>query len=101
VLVEVAKLLKNNLRYSDYGCRWGGEEFLILLSHTRLEQAKVVAEKLQKLVCKMKVPPIERISASFGLSEYKINESYEETIKRADLALYKAKAEGKNCIIAL
>ncbi|MGC8871271.1 MAG: sensor domain-containing diguanylate cyclase [Caldimicrobium sp.] len=99
VLVEVAKLLKDNLRSTDIIGRWGGEEFLIILPNTNFEQALNVAEKLRALLCTLSIPPVERITASFGVSEYKKEEPYEKTLKRADLALYKAKAEGKNCVV--
>ncbi len=97
ILVEIAKLLRNNLRATDILGRWGGEEFLIILPNTDIKKALRVAEKLKELLCYLKVPPVEGVTASFGVSEYQKGETYEETIKRADLALYKAKAEGKNC----
>lgn len=100
VLSLLSQLLKENLRKADIPARWGGEEFLILLRNVNLSQALQVAEKLRHLICGLKVPPAEGISASFGVAEYHQGESIDETIKRADLALYKAKAEGKNCVIA-
>jgi len=99
VLVEVANLLKSNLREADIVGRWGGEEFLIILPNTRFDEAIKVAEKLRNLLCNLKVPPVEVITGSFGVSEYRQGESYEETLRRADIALYKAKSEGKNCVI--
>lgn len=99
VLVEIARLLKSHLRATDIVGRWGGEEFLIILPHTNIEKAFRVAEKLRELICHLRVPPVEVVTASFGVSEYQRGESYEETLRRADLALYKAKAEGKNCVI--
>lgn len=99
VLVEVANTIKNNLRATDISGRWGGEEFLIILPNSDLEKALKVAEKLRNFIYQLKVSPVEGISASFGVSQYKKGEPYEETIKRADLALYKAKSEGKNCVI--
>ncbi len=100
ILIEVAKVLKKNLRKSDLAGRWGGEEFLILLPHTNLSSALRVAEKIREEIKNLKVPPVEGITASFGVAEYKEGESVEEIIKRADLALYKAKDEGRNCIIS-
>lgn len=100
VLVSISKLLKENLRKADAIARWGGEEFLILLRNTKLSQALEVAEKLRNLLCGTEIPSVPPISASFGVAAYKKGESLDETLKRADLALYKAKAEGKNCVIA-
>ncbi len=99
VLIKMAELLKKNLRATDIIGRWGGEEFLIILPNLDIKEALKVAEKLRNLICQLKVPPVEGISASFGVSQYNRVEPYEELIKRADLALYKAKAEGKNCVI--
>lgn len=99
VLVEVARVLKTRLRASDLSCRWGGEEFLVLLRNTVLDQAKFVGEKLRTEIEKLTVPPVESVTVSIGGSQYYPVESLEETIKRADLALLKAKAKGKNCVI--
>ncbi|MFN3921765.1 MAG: GGDEF domain-containing protein, partial [Caldimicrobium sp.] len=100
VLVKVAQILKDNLRASDLCGRWGGEEFLILLRSANLFQGLNKAEKLRELIAKLNIPPIESITASFGVAEYNSPESYEETLRRADLALYRAKSQGKNCVIA-
>lgn len=100
VLVKVAQILKDNLRASDLCGRWGGEEFLILLRSANLSQGLNKAEKLRELIAKLNIPPIESITASFGVAEYNSPESYEETLRRADLALYRAKSQGKNCVIA-
>ncbi|MFN4132572.1 MAG: diguanylate cyclase [Caldimicrobium sp.] len=100
VLVKVAQILKDNLRASDLCGRWGGEEFLILLRSANLSQSLNKAEKLREMIAMLKIPPIESITASFGVAEYNSPESYEETLRRADLALYRAKSQGKNCVIA-
>lgn len=100
VLLAIGELLKKKIRASDLSSRWGGEEFLILLRNTTLEQAKIVAEKLRKEICSLKLSPVEKISASFGIASYRPKEPIETTIKRADLALIQAKLQGKNCVIA-
>lgn len=71
-----------------------------MLRNTTLEQAKIVAEKLRKEICSLKLSPVEKISASFGIASYRPKEPIETTIKRADLALIQAKLQGKNCVIA-
>jgi diguanylate cyclase (GGDEF)-like protein/PAS domain S-box-containing protein len=100
VLISISNLLKEKLRKTDVSARWGGEEFLILLRNTNLPQALKVAEKLKNLICGLKVPPVEDVSASFGVVEYIKGESIDDILKRVDLALYRAKAVGKNCVIS-
>lgn len=99
VLIEIAGVLKRKLRASDISCRWGGEEFLILLRNTVLDQAKLVGEKLRAEIERLSVPPVEAVTVSIGGSQYYPVEPLEETIRRADLALLKAKSRGKNCVI--
>lgn len=98
VLRELAKLLKVNLRDEDIVGRWGGEEFLIILVNTGLEDAIKVAEKLRKKISEALILGKLNITLSFGVSEYKINEDIKEAIRRADEALYEAKLAGKNCV---
>lgn len=100
VLIAIGDILKKKIRASDLSSRWGGEEFLILLRNTTIEQAKIVAEKLRKEICSLKLSSIEKVSASFGVASYRPKEPIEATIKRADRALMQAKLQGKNCVIA-
>ena len=99
VLVAVANVLKSSVRESDIVARWGGEEFLILLRRIELEDAIKVAEKIRNAICQLKVPPVEGISASIGVSCYSGEEDVYNLVRKADLALYQAKAQGKNCVI--
>lgn len=98
VLKELAKLLKGNLREGDIVGRWGGEEFLIILVNTGLEDAIKVAEKLRRKISESLILGKINITVSFGVSEYRINEDIKEAIRRADEALYEAKLAGKNCV---
>jgi diguanylate cyclase (GGDEF)-like protein/PAS domain S-box-containing protein len=99
VLVAVANVLKRNVRESDIVARWGGEEFLILLRRIELEDAIKVAEKIRNAICQLKVPPVEGLTASIGVSCYSGEEDVYNLVRKADLALYQAKAQGKNCVI--
>ena len=98
VLKTVAETVKKHLRRSDIFVRWGGEEFIVLLPHTDLKGALKVAEKLRKDIESLNIPELKgkKVTASFGVTEVKPKEKLEEVIFRADMALYKAKREGKN-----
>jgi diguanylate cyclase (GGDEF)-like protein len=92
-----AKLIQSGLRRSDLCCRWGGEEFVILLPGTTLAQAAIVAEDLRATFEQTPVPAGDAplaVTASLGVAEGR--ETLEALIHRADLALYRAKREGRN-----
>lgn len=94
-------ILRNNLRRIDIPCRYGGEEFAIILPGIRLSQAVQAAERLR---AGLKDSPIQlndktiNISASFGVDTYASTEdiSVEAFIKRADSLLFQAKSKGRN-----
>lgn len=97
VLKAIAEILRKHLRRSDVYARWGGEEFIILMTHTSLDTAGQVAEKLRGLLCDVRYGNInENISASFGVSSLHTEEQITPLIKRADDALYDAKRNGRN-----
>lgn len=98
VLKRVAKLLIENFRVTDVVCRWGGEEFLILLPHTDLQAAKIATEKSRLAIAKQTFPGIGRMTASFGISQLGRGDLCRSVIERADQALYKAKELGRNRI---
>ena len=109
VIINLANILHTQQRKSDIVCRFGGEEFLILLPNTTLENAKIVAEKIRESVLKSTIYLNEtkniHYTVSLGVAEVDAqNETnIEEAIKRADKALYKAKESGRNqtCIEVL
>lgn len=102
VLVEVARVMMGCVRSEDVCARWGGEEFLFLLTETPLEGAKAVAQKINSSIAmtefKAKKPGI-RITVSIGVSEYQAGQSINDCISRADQALRTAKLEGKNRLV--
>ncbi len=99
VLVEFAAILKNSLRTTDYLFRWGGEEFLVLLSHCEGKTAFQVAEKLRKNIesYTFQLKNGYQVTASFGVASYKDSTNIEAMISHADKALYQSKNTGKNC----
>lgn len=95
VLIQVAKIGTEILRSTDSFIRWGGEEFLILCPHSDEEQAYLLAQRLREKVEESSFA-CGRITISGGITQYVAHEPMEYAIKRADLALYKAKKEGRN-----
>ena len=99
VLESIAALLRNHLRKSDFYARWGGEEFIIMMTHTDLRTALQVAEKIRQLLSGIKYGNSAGVvTASFGISSLVSDEKVNSLIKRADDALYDAKHSGRNCI---
>lgn len=101
VLKVVASTMRKSVRDEDFIGRYGGEEFLIVLPCTTLEQAYNIAEQIREDVEKIELQyhrHVEiKISVSIGVTNYKgLKDNFEEMIKCADTALYQAKEEGKN-----
>jgi diguanylate cyclase (GGDEF)-like protein len=95
-LIEVANILKTNIRESDTVGRWGGEEFVIICPHTNLEGIKIVANIIREKIEKHQFPVVGNKTASFGITIYQDNDNLESIISRADEALYNAKNNGRN-----
>lgn len=102
VITQVAEVLRSMLNEGDLLCRYGGEEFCILLTDLNAEQAASFAENVRKLIqanCGQAVIPGEnvRITASFGVASLAFGgATLAELIKQADQALYMAKEAGRN-----
>lgn len=99
-----AHALKAALRSADVACRYGGEEFCILLPQTSLTEAGVIAERMRQRVAEKEYPfgkaqPLGNVTISIGISAFaKHIDTAERVIAAADRALYTAKAQGKNRI---
>ncbi len=107
VLIQTARLLTQGTRRLDIPCRYGGEEFIIVLPSTELITAIQVAERLRYMIENAPVSIGDKninITASFGVASYRqaatmdYEESAESFIKRADEQLYNAKHKGRNCV---
>jgi len=101
VLKNIAKILKNSLRNVDYLGRFGGDEFMIILPNTSLENTVIVAERIRGIIANF-VHNIEQYiiqtTVSIGIASYNsLDDDVNQIIKRADQALYKAKSSGSNC----
>ena len=102
-LKQLAQILKESVRETDVLARYGGEEFVIVTTGTRLAGATILAEKVRTKIAETSfivdssMRP-RRMTVSIGVSEYK--RSRTEFFTAADAALYRAKATGKNCVVA-
>lgn len=99
VLQRVVQALNESLRGGDVVCRYGGEEFCVLLPHTGIDQAELAAERIRKTIENMKVGNL-RVTASLGVAMRAADTNAPETlIDQADTALYAAKRTGRNRVV--
>lgn len=96
VLSGVAQTIRAHLRETDSLCRWGGEEFIILMPHTDLDQACVKAEKFRALLAAAPLVDRIQVTASFGVAQWQPGQGLGELVHCADLMLYRAKKLGRN-----
>lgn len=100
VLKVVASTLKKNVRLTDAVARYGGEEMTIILPHTSLDDAGVVAEKIRRAVEKLELPAggkTVKITISIGVAAYPdCAAEQQQLIQEADDAMYRAKENGRN-----
>ncbi len=103
VIVEVGALIAGNLRKSDFVCRYGGEEFVILLVETPLEKAVPVAEKIREAIGNCPFAFRDKrvqVTISVGIAELEPGQSISDLVEKADVSLYAAKSAGRNCTIS-
>jgi two-component system cell cycle response regulator len=106
VLREFAVRLATNVRAVDLACRYGGEEFVVIMPDTGIEDAQRIAERLRGHVAgsPFKVPEIDdslAVTISIGVaSTHGENDTAQDLLKRADDAVYEAKAAGRNLVVA-
>lgn len=106
-LKKVARTIEENFnRATDMVARYGGEEFVVLLPDTSVEDAYRMAESMLSAVLKLQIPhkaskAVDTVSISVGVASSNATTplSIEELISRADVALYKAKKDGRNCAV--
>ncbi|NCA72814.1 MAG: diguanylate cyclase, partial [Sphingobacteriia bacterium] len=100
VLIGLTHLVGEHLRSVDVLARWGGEEFVVLLPHCPLSEARMVADKLRLLIAGNPFPAVGNVTSSFGVAEYRPSETAEAWLSRADKALYGAKTAGRNRVVS-
>ena len=102
-LIQIAKSIKTGLRASDTVCRWGGEEFCVLLTNTDVANAAAVAEQVRRSIeatplvvdANKQLP----ITASIGVAQLDSHDDLHELMRNADDALYLAKRQGRNQVV--
>lgn len=97
ILVDITSIVSANIRNYDILCRWGGEEFMLMLPSTDLQEGLKIADKLRMLIYSFDFQVPIKISCSFGLATLQSDDP-ESLIKNADSALYIAKQSGRNCV---
>ncbi len=101
VLIKLVKCIKKHIRASDYLGRWGGEEFIVILPETTSAQAKELAYLIKTRINEYNFDTNKQISASFGVTQFKKDDSFNSFIERADNAMYYVKRNGKNGVKAV
>lgn len=106
VIRTVAQILKTSVKGRDVTARYGGEEFAILLPDTPLAGAAALAEQVRQTVAKSRIrrldthEVLESVTVSLGVASYRRGESCDDFVGRADAALYAAKRQGRNRVVA-
>ena len=99
ILQKLAVILKGYAEQYDFVGRWGGEEFIIILPNTSAQDAFEKMDRLRKSIEEFDFIDVEKVTVSFGLAMAKNNDSNESIMARADKCLYKAKENGRNCVV--
>jgi diguanylate cyclase (GGDEF)-like protein len=102
VLKRFAGAATRSLRATDFVARFGGEEFLFVFSQTPAADGALVAERIRRAVAEIDVPSLadgNRVTVSIGVAEHRTPDPIDQTLSRADEALYRAKREGGNRVV--
>lgn len=96
VLKTIADIVREAIRKIDYFIRWGGDEFVIISSETNLEKAHVLAERIREITESYKFDTVGKVTASFGVTEFKEGDTEDSFLRSIDNAMYSAKKKGRN-----
>ena len=96
VLKQFTKYIKSTIRFDDFLIRWGGEEFILLINTTSDKTLFKIAEHIRQKIEKSSFDTVGNITCSIGITLYIPGENINQTIQRADEALYKSKENGRN-----
>ena len=96
VIIKIAETINKSIRDTDVFARWGGDEFVLLLPNTDIQQAKEMAERMRKSICNNSYEADIKITCSFGVANYEKNDTKQSLLRKADNLLLHAKENGKN-----
>jgi diguanylate cyclase (GGDEF)-like protein len=99
VLKELATLVKGLLRQGDIFARWGGEEFVVLLQNTSVQESTRLASRLRHEIESFHFEVVKNITCSFGVTKFRAGDTRTMFFERVDVALYEAKDRGRNQVI--
>ncbi|MHC4130911.1 MAG: diguanylate cyclase [Planctomycetota bacterium] len=103
-LQHVARIMRENIREADVVItRYGGDEFVLLIPETKMDEARILLERLREQIGNISVPGIPKLSISCGLAQWNNSlppDTPENLLSRADEALYEAKERGRNCVVS-
>lgn len=100
VLWQVARTLTKTVKSSDVPCRYGGEEFALVMPNTKIDSARITSERVRKAIESMEIQfegKTLRVTASIGVAEIGLGEDAVRLIRRSDDSVYAAKEAGRNC----
>jgi diguanylate cyclase (GGDEF)-like protein len=100
VLKRIGHVLQAACRRTDLAARFGGDEFALVFDEASIEDAKIVCERIRNVIERHADDGAPRVTVSIGLAEAGDDDSVESLLRRADAALYRAKAEGRNRVAA-
>jgi len=100
VLRNVSRLIDDSIRSSDVFARWGGEEFMLILTHSDVNVAMRVADKLRLLIADSSFSDVPiKVTVSIGVTQLTVDDTIKSAFERADKALYEAKESGRNRVV--
>jgi diguanylate cyclase (GGDEF)-like protein len=99
VLQTLAQILKDQAAAHDFVGRWGGEEFVLILQGSDPQQTFQQIDELRNTIAQFPFPEVKNITVSFGISLITADDDQNSIIKRADECLYRAKEQGRNCVV--
>ncbi len=103
VLIEISNTIQKNIRSIDVLCRYGGEEFIVLINNLSDEEVNGIAQNIREEISKIKFSTNNLsffVTISIGISKYKESFNSDEIIATADKALYEAKKSGRNKVVS-
>ncbi|HOT22475.1 MAG TPA: GGDEF domain-containing protein, partial [Sedimentibacter sp.] len=101
VAIKIAETISKSIRDTDIFARWGGDEFVLLLPNTDVQEAENMAERMRECISNNLCDPISNITCSFGVAAYEKNDTTQSLLNKADKLLLQAKASGKDRVVSM